>query len=714
MRTNNSRPLTKLSFLPSGIEPAIINTKVYMRKVFQSIAPLRPALAAAALLFCCQSQAQTNIATTLAELQDDLINGTTYILLQYTGTLYPTGVLEIVEPVTIDATGYNVIIGGTSNQAFYVDPGVNFTLINVTLSGAYNAGAAGTVGANGANASGNGNGGAGSSGGSGGNALGGAVYNAGNSSFIDCLFLTNFVIGGVGGAGGNGGNGGSGLDHGGNGGNGGNGGVGYGGAIYNLGTLLLSNCTFAGNIATGGAGGVGGTNGSGSEPSYPGAGGAGGGGLGAGIYNLGNLTIVNSTLNQNSCLSGTSQTGGGSPGENGNGNPGPAGPASEGGGVCNFGTNFCLNCTFFANTVTGGNGGNGGGANTNDISYGGNGGNGGNAYGGGLFNGGIVAVTNCTFSGNVVVGGTNGVAGPGNYAGNSGSPGLGYGANIENSATFLLKNSILDFPTNATSAYGAITDQGNNISSDATPAFTTTNSFNNKNPQLSPSQLQANGSIVVLTIALSANSPAINAIYDGSAPAYDERGFVRPGQIRPDIGAFEFGSYTPTYDVSGTVTIGGNPFPGVPVSVGLQATTITDSNGNFAFSLPQANSSVIHPNPEAYFNPSSTDVYVSNNITGLRFYATNAMAFVTNGTGTNTNTLFMSFAGIPSLPNASPVGYSFNYIIQAATNLSTNPVVWTNLATNNSGSNGIIPFSYSLSGTNLTNFPRRFFRAVIP
>ena len=195
--------------------------------------------------------------------------------------------------------------------------------------------------------------------------LGGAVYNAGNSTFINCLFLTN----------------------GGdrrrrwrgwqrrqrqqhrraNGGNGGNGGVGYGGAIYNLGTVLLSNCSIAGNIAVGGAGGVGGTNGSGPFASYPGAGGAGGAGAGAGIYNAGNATIVNTTLNQNIALGGTSQTSGGGPtGSRQNGGPGANGGASSKAAAFTIsGPTRFLNCTFFANTAIGGIGGNGGNANTN-------------------------------------------------------------------------------------------------------------------------------------------------------------------------------------------------------------------------------------------------------------------------------------------------------------------------------------------------------------
>lgn len=671
----------------------------------------------AAALFCCVTRAQVVItsAADTTDLQNALLTGATNILLQFDGTMNPIGVFEIITnysgtSVTIDATGYSVVIGGTSNQCFYVDPGAHFTLINVTLSGAYNVGTAGTAGVNGTGMSGNGNGNSGTAGGAGSNMLGGAVYNAGNSTFINCLFYTNTVIGGAGAVGGSGANG---NNKGGAGGNGGAGGAGLGGGIYNVGTLLLSNCTFAGNIAMGGAGAAGGTNGSGALAGYPGAGGVGGAGSGAGIYNAGVATIVNSTINQNLGQSGVSSTsGGGQPQSNGNGANGQNGANSEGGGVYNSGTNYFLNCTFFANEVIGGTGCNGGPSSSSGFD-GGNGGNGGTGYGGSIFNdvNGLITVTNCTFSGGTVIGGTNGVGGSGTEnSGNSGSPGSALGANIANysgnsAAKFLFKNSILDFPTNATSAYGSITDQGNNLSSDTTPAFTTTNSFNNKDPKLSPSGLQPNLSTVVLTIALSANSPAIDAIYDGSAPPFDERGFIRPVGPRPDIGAFEYLSYTATYNVSGQVIMGTNPFPGVVVSAGLSTST-TDSNGNFALTLPVSNNVSIRPNPLGYFNPSASNIYVVGDVTGLLFKATNATGTITNtsGASTNTNSYNLTFTGIPG----------FNYIIQAATNLSTNSIVWTNLITNVAATNGVFSFNYTLTGTNITNYPKQFFRAVPP
>ena len=275
-----------------------------------------------------------------------------------------------------------------------------------------------------------------------------------------------------------------------------------------------------------------------------------------------------------------------------------------------------------------------------------------------MYNVGVVAVTNCTFSGGVVIGGTNGIAGFGTFAGKNGSVGSVAGANLYNGnsgATFLLKNSILDFPTNSTSAYGAISDLGNNLSSDNTPAFGTTNSFNSKDPRLSPSGLAGNGSTTVLTIALSANSPAINAIYDGSAPTYDERNFVRPGQVRPDIGAYEFGSQVSHVNVTGLVTGSGNPLAGVTVSAGAIATTVTASNGTFQFSLFSSNPISIHANPQGYFTPTSSPVIPTNTVSGLLFNATNAVMIVSNAiTNTirrhyfNTNSQTIPFTGIPN------------------------------------------------------------------
>src|SRR5581483_5114192 len=123
----------------------------------------------------------------------------------------------------------------------------------------------------------------GSRGGPGQNAFGGAIYSLGDVTANECRFFTNTVAGGDGGKGGDGGDG---TFQRGSGAGGGNGGTAFGGAIYNLGTLLLSNSTFEGNLATGGNGGDGGAIGGGSVSGTPGQGGIPGIAQGAAVYTV--------------------------------------------------------------------------------------------------------------------------------------------------------------------------------------------------------------------------------------------------------------------------------------------------------------------------------------------------------------------------------------------------------------------------------------------
>ena len=64
-----------------------------------------------------------------------------------------------------------------------------------------------------------------------------------------------------------------------------NGSNGYGGAIYNAGTLTLNQAVLAGNLATGGSGV------NGSSTGQQASGGTGGDGYGGAIYNAGTLTL---------------------------------------------------------------------------------------------------------------------------------------------------------------------------------------------------------------------------------------------------------------------------------------------------------------------------------------------------------------------------------------------------------------------------------------
>ncbi len=663
-------------------------------------AALRRLVAAGLFALTClgafRTAAQTTVLTSpsLVSLKNALNLGGT-VVLNFDGTITASSPIVVsVDGTVVDATGHVVTIdGNNTTRIFDVATNVHFTVINLIIAGGNSIGINGGAGATGGNSSPKG--GQGGNGTGGGNGLGGGIYNQGITFLENCVLTNDVATGGNGGAGGNGGNGANnGFGTGGNGGNGGNGGVGCGGAVYNLGTIILSNCAVTANTAIGGIGGIGGTNGTGTFASYSGGGGAGGPGSGAGLYNLGTATIINSTFNQNSASGETGPGGGGAPQSNGNGQPGPSGANSLGGGVCNLGTLSVINSTFFQNTVTGGAGETGG----TGTQIAGNGGAGGNAYGGGLYSQGTVGITNCTFANGTVNGGAGGAAGSGAFVGSGGSTGVGFGANIAAAGgTFNFRNSILAYPDTSFNAYGTITDQGNNISSDSTFTFTTTNSFNNLDPLLG--NLDQNGGQTE-TMELLPGSPAIDAIYDNSAPAFDQRGFGRPFGPRSDIGAFEYGSTTTNFSISGTVLIGSTAFPGVTVNVGGTSVN-TDTNGNYSVFLAAGAGYAVAPQPLGYFSPSSASITLIANMTHVNFVATNSPTTAALN-ATNHNSFVLGFSTVPT----------FTYRIQAATNLvSTNgsSTNWVNIATNTATSN-VILFTNVIS----TNFPKRFFRAVTP
>src|SRR5207249_2685309 len=129
------------------------------------------------------------------------------------------------------------------------------------------------------------------------------------------------------------------------------------------------------------------------------------------------------------------------------------------------------------------------------------------------------------------------VAGSGPYNGSDGSPGAARGAGVYRVAgTFILKNSILVTNAPGTNAYGAITDAGNNLSSDSSLNLTGT-SHKNIDPGLGP--LADNGGPTE-TMALLKTSPAIDAADDAAAPSVDQVGTARPVGPHSDIGAYEY------------------------------------------------------------------------------------------------------------------------------------------------------------------------------
>jgi len=139
----------------------------------------------------------------------------------------------------------------------------------------------------------------------------------------DCVFLQNSIIGGIGGS----------VFMG----TAGVGGDAYGAAVFNNSALILSNCTFSGNVALGGEGG-GASNG----------GARGGEALGGAACNIGIMTLNNCTFAANSARGGMGGYGGQFfPGSGGNG---------EGGGIYNYGQVVFSSCTISSNTALGGSG----------------------------------------------------------------------------------------------------------------------------------------------------------------------------------------------------------------------------------------------------------------------------------------------------------------------------------------------------------------------
>ena len=376
-------------------------------------------------------------------------------------------------------------------------------------------------------------------------AYGGAIYNGGQLNVDSCFFYGNTAAAGRGGDGAS-------ANAGGNGGNA------SGGAIYNAGTLRVLRTSFTYNITSGGNGG--------SSTGYPnsythpdgGSGGSGGAALGGAIFNAGSAYIEQVLFNNNECAGGNGGLGDDgapatAPYNGGNGGAGGNGGGALGAGLYAGSAAGVTNCTFAYNSASGGNGaiaGSGGSARTSSpLACGGNGGNGGgggNAVGAGVFaQQGSIAF--CTFSVNSAAGGsgTNGGSGGdtrGSCFGTTGTTGpagltAGTGAAADSSGNIRSVNCLFASGSGGSNFFGSVVDLGNNLSSDASPPWTTGTSRNNLNPGIGV--LQNNGG-PTLSIPLNAGSPAINAGAMIPGVIVDQRGYLRQFGSAPDIGAYEW------------------------------------------------------------------------------------------------------------------------------------------------------------------------------
>jgi uncharacterized repeat protein (TIGR02543 family) len=308
----------------------------------------------------------------------------------------------------------------------------------------------------------------------------------------------------------------------------------YGGALAIAGGILsIDHGQFITNQAIGGFG-----TDAGGAPAIGGA-----------VYGKANIAIAESAFDGNLA----------------NGGSGAGGGYATGGGIYNdSGGVVALNrCLFYSNVAAGGTG--------YELNPGPAG------LGGGVFNKGQLAATNCTIAFNSAAGGQF-VPSPG-----SGTSGAGLGGGLYNSSgaafvgmnltiatnmcsslpcsgfpsivsvsgltagaqtantngTFHLHNSILAYGGTNSNAYGPITDDGYNICSDGSANLDGGSSFNNTDPLLGP---LGNYGGPTLCMALLANSPAIDDADPNDFPSTDQREYLRPFGAGPDIGAVEFGS----------------------------------------------------------------------------------------------------------------------------------------------------------------------------
>jgi hypothetical protein len=287
---------------------------------------------------------------------------------------------------------------------------------------------------------------------------------------------------------------------------------GYGGGIYNHGTLTLTNSTVSGNF----------------------------GGLGAGIYNGGTLTLTNSTVSGNSAS--TYDAG-----------------AGFGGGIFNDGTLTLTNSTIssnFASTHDGGIFNDGRVTLTNStVSF-----NFTRGAGGGFRNFGTVTLTNSTVASNSAASCGGGICNFGTvtltnstFYYNSAAAGGG----INNYGTLNLGNSIIaNSPSGGDcySPFGSINPSGPNLVMDGSCAIAGALSGN---PML--------GTLISdpAYLPLVSGSPAIDAGDNSICPATDQRGAPRPqdgdgdGIATCDLGSYEADAAvtTPAQDLQNLMNI---------------------------------------------------------------------------------------------------------------------------------------------------------------
>ena len=326
-----------------------------------------------------------------------------------------------------------------------------------------------------------------------GHAVGGAIMIQAGEMFIrQCSLATNSALGGS-------------LD-GVNTGDIATSGAAHGGAIFNGGFLSLTDSRLNANLARAG---------SGAHSNAPAAGG--------GLYNTGTAALSRVLFDQNAAVGGTQVV---------YSSGGFYSRASDGmgGGIANSGALNLTNSTLSSNLVRAGGGASGPGASSSA----------GRALGGGLYSAsGTVMALHVTVAANSLEPGAFNPA----YYDSGARPSALLGANAANTnGSFILQNSLLAYPGTNANAWGVISDGGYNMCSDGSASFSSGSSFNFTDPRLLT--LNNNGGPTP-TMALAADSPALDWAPLAPSPATDQRGFPRPYGFGADLGPYEAGPTAP-------------------------------------------------------------------------------------------------------------------------------------------------------------------------
>jgi hypothetical protein len=277
----------------------------------------------------------------------------------------------------------------------------------------------------------------------------------------------------------------------------------FGGAVYCAAVMTANDSSFSGNQAYSSGWYTGSP-----PPCYGGA-----------VYNLGSAVFNRCSIYSNLVH--------GMAGQYVLGSQSSPGGDALGGGIYNASQLIATNCTIALNSAVAGSG-------TSSAGPDGAPGANGNAFGGGIYN----AASSTSILMNVTVASNYCIA---NGAGFSGTNGFAAGVEIaNNTGTLRLHNSIIAYGGTNGNAYGTITDDGFNISSDGSASLFGGASYNYTDPKLA--SLGDYGG-PTLCMALLSSSPAIDFGDSAGLPGTDQRGFVRPFGAGPDMGAYEYGSY---------------------------------------------------------------------------------------------------------------------------------------------------------------------------